>query len=82
METLTRFLKITDAAEYMGVSTRTIQRFVAEGILLLVTFPHEIKRIDREEIDALGRREETANPGVVTAEDERRYVKRKARPLR
>jgi excisionase family DNA binding protein len=74
---MTRFLKIIDAAEYLSVSTRTIRRMVQEGTLQFVTFPHEIRRIDREEIDALGRREASENPGVVTAEEFNRLVKRR-----
>lgn len=72
---LTRFLKITSAAAYMDVCPRTIRRLVAEGVLRFVVFPHNIKRIDREQIDALGRREETGMPGLVTAEEEQRFVR-------
>ncbi len=70
-----RFLKITSAAAYMDVSTRTVRRMINEGILHPVKFPHEIRRIDREEIEALGRKEEKISTGIPTQDEIRRFVK-------
>lgn len=56
-----RLLNICGAANYLGVSSRTIERYIEEGVLKTVRLPHPISKneflartlIEREALDAL-----------------------------
>jgi len=75
-----RWMGLREAAEYMGCSVTTVKRHIDEGIL---NWSHTLigfKRLDREQIDAMfimPARGLPRNRGVVTEEDERRFVRRK-----
>ena len=75
-----RWLDQKSAAEYMDCSLATVKRHLDAGVLSWHVTPTGFKRLDREQIDAMftvpERPSETR--GVVTAEDERRYIRRKA----
>ncbi|MBC8554751.1 MAG: excisionase family DNA-binding protein [Candidatus Marinimicrobia bacterium] len=43
---------VTEAAEYIGVSTRTIQRYIIESNLQAFTTPSGVIRLNQNDIDA------------------------------
>ena len=71
-----RWMDITTAAEYMGCSTATVRRHIEARVIDIHVTAQGLKRLDREQIDAMFTipNRAAARPGVVTAEDERRYV--------
>lgn len=46
------YVSITDAAEYLGVTTRTIRQMIADGRLTGYRAGTRLVRLDRNEIDA------------------------------
>jgi excisionase family DNA binding protein len=63
-QTLSRHLvNIGQAAEYAGVSKRTIRRRVADGSLPGYRLGNRIVRVDLNELDAMLRPIPTAGPG-------------------
>lgn len=46
-------LTLTDAAEMLGVCTRTIRRYIADGRLTGYRVGPTLLRVDRAEVDAL-----------------------------
>ncbi len=53
---LRRKVSIIEAAEYLGVSERTIRNWIATGILPAYRYGPRVVRIDPGDLDALGRR--------------------------
>ncbi|WP_085190670.1 helix-turn-helix domain-containing protein [Mycobacterium sp. IEC1808] len=49
---LPAYLSINDAAEYLGVTTRTIHQMVADGRLTAYRLGARVVRLRRDEIDA------------------------------
>lgn len=47
-----RYVSITDAAEYLGVSTRTIRTMIADGRLCAYRMGRRFIRLDLDQIDA------------------------------
>lgn len=47
-----RYSSIAEAAEYAGVSTRTIRRYIASGLITGFRFGPRLIRIDLDELDA------------------------------
>ncbi len=53
MATITRrYVSISDAAEYLGVTTRTIRQMIADGRLVGYRSGPRLVRLDLNEIDA------------------------------
>ncbi len=53
MATITRrYVSISDAAEYLGVTTRTIRQMIADGRLVGYRCGPRLVRLDLNEIDA------------------------------
>ena len=46
------YFAVAEVADYLGVSRRTIEYWVAAGIIPSVELPGRIRRFDREAIDA------------------------------
>lgn len=64
------------AAEYLGCSVKTVRRHVTAGFIHVNETPGGLRRIDREELDALFHPEPpSANRGTVTEDEWRRYVR-------
>jgi len=75
-----RWLSLSAAAEYLSCSVTTVKRQINDGCLRWHQTPIGFKRLDREEIDRIFtpyNNKEDRKRGVVTEEDERRYVRRK-----
>lgn len=75
-----RWMGLREAAEYIGASVTTVKRHITAGVLNWHETATGFKRLDREQIDAMftvPNRGLPRNRGVVTAEDERRYIRRK-----
>lgn len=71
----TRYMKLCEAAAYVNASTRTVQRWIDRGVLCWVTIAGNLRRIDREQIDALVSRPAQKDvSGIVTPEEEARFV--------
>lgn len=54
---------IADGADYYQVSTRTIRRYVAQGLLPAYRIGPRLVRIDLDDLDRLARRIPTAGSG-------------------
>ncbi len=68
-------MKLCEAAAYVSASTRTVQRWIDKGLIVWVVIAGNLKRIDREQIDALvNRPAQKDTSGIVTAEEEARFV--------
>lgn len=50
--TLPAYLSITETAEYLGVTTRTVHQMVADGRLTAYRLGARVVRLRRDEIDA------------------------------
>ena len=48
-----RLLSYGDAAKIVGISTRTVQRYVAKGLIRTVPIGPRLKRIPQSEVDRL-----------------------------
>lgn len=48
-----RLYSYADAAKIAGLSTRTIQRYVAEGLIRTVPLGRRLKRIPQSELDRI-----------------------------
>ncbi|MCP2627134.1 helix-turn-helix domain-containing protein [Mycolicibacterium smegmatis] len=48
-------LSIQETADYLGICTRTVRRYIAEGRLRAVRIGPRLIRVERESIDALMR---------------------------
>ena len=55
-------ISLADAAEYLGVSTKTIRRYIASGRLTGYRTGPRLLRVDMTELDALLRPIPTAYP--------------------
>lgn len=72
-----RWMSIAEAAKYLTCSRSTIQRHIEQGFLDWHVTGTGFKRLDREQLDAIfviPSRGLPKNRGVVTAEDERRFI--------
>lgn len=72
-----RWMNLKEAAAYMSCSITTVQRHIEQGFLDWHVTGTGFRRLDREQIDALftiPNRGLVKNRGVVTAEDERRFI--------
>lgn len=47
-----RYAKLADAAEYLGVTTRTVRQMIADGRLTGYRCGRRLVRVDLNEIDA------------------------------
>ena len=56
-------VSIAEAAEYLGVSTKTIRRYIAAGRLTGYRTGPRLLRVDHNELDGLMRRVPAAIPG-------------------
>jgi excisionase family DNA binding protein len=56
-------VSITEAAKYLGVSTRTLRRYIADGRLPAYRVGNQIIRINPDDLVRLERRIPTANGG-------------------
>ncbi len=56
IESRPRLESITNAAEYLGVSTKTIRRWIADGRLTGYRAGPKLIRVDLNELDAMLRR--------------------------
>ena len=46
------YVTITEAADYLSLTTRTVRQMIADGRLTAYSNGHRIIRLDRTEIDA------------------------------
>jgi excisionase family DNA binding protein len=46
------YVTITEAADYLSLTTRTVRQMIADGRLTAYSNGHRIIRLDRNEIDA------------------------------
>jgi excisionase family DNA binding protein len=49
---LPAYMSISDAAEYLGVTTRTVHQMIADGRLTAYRLGARVVRLRRDEIDA------------------------------
>jgi excisionase family DNA binding protein len=47
-----RFISVADAAEYLGVTTRTIRQMIADGRITGYRSGHRLVRVDLNDVDA------------------------------
>lgn len=52
-----RFLNVTQAAAYLGISTRSLHRRLVDGTVIANRVGPRLLRFDREQLDALARPE-------------------------
>ncbi len=62
-----RLESIENAAEYLGVSTKTIRRYIAAGLITGYRAGPRLIRVDRAELDAMLRPIPTAGGGPHAA---------------
>jgi excisionase family DNA binding protein len=72
---MTRLLKLSDAAELLSVSPRTLERWADKGMITITRLPNKAKRVSEEEIVAFIRNLNPLMPSVssTTASDLARH---------
>ena len=67
MEKLSDYLRISEAAEYLGVSPNTLRNWVNAGKIIAVRHPvNDYRLFKREDLDALMRPEALTRPHFST----------------